>query len=63
MPNSKQNFIMTFDESTAKKLIAVGFRIVSQKNGGYLFLNQPPTNFTFEQFDKTKFAYTNMLSI
>lgn len=61
MPQSK--FIMTMDESTAKNLIAVGFKLISQNGGAYTFINQPPKNFNFEQFDKSKVRYTNMLSI
>lgn len=61
MPQSK--FIMTMDETTAKNLVAVGFKLISQTGGTYTFINQPPKNFNFEQFDKTKVRYTNMLSI
>lgn len=61
MPQSK--FIMTMDESTAKNLIAVGFKLISKNGGTYTFINQPPKNFNFEQFDKAKVRYTNMLSI
>ena len=62
MPQSKQNFIMTMDEPTAKKLIAVGFKLVTQNGGRYTFINQPPKNFNFEQFDASKVRYTNMLT-
>lgn len=60
MPQSK--FIMTMDESTAKNLIAVGFKVISKNGGKYIFMNQPPKNFNFEQFDATKICYTNMLT-
>ena len=63
MPQSKQNFIITTDKSTAEKFLAEGFHIVSQQGGHYTFLNNPPRNFSFEQFDKTKFAYTNILHV
>ena len=63
MPQSKQNFIMTMDESTAKSLIAAGFKLISKNGGSYTFINQPPKNFNFEQFDNEKIRYTNMLSI
>ena len=63
MSQSKLNFIMTVDENTAKKFIAAGFKILSHNGETYTFLNQTPKNFNFEQFDKTKFTYTNMLSI
>lgn len=61
MPQSK--FIMTMDESTAKSLLAVGFKLISQNGGAYIFVNIPPNNFNFEHFDGTKIHYTNMLSI
>ena len=60
MPESK--FIMTMDESTAKSILAVGFKLISQNGGIYTFLNQPPKNFNFEHFDSTKIKYTNMLT-
>ena len=63
MPDSKQKFIMTMDEPTANKLIAVGFKLMSKTGGAYTFVNLPPKNFNFEQFDSTKIRYTNMLSI
>lgn len=63
MPKSKQNFIMTVDQTTANKLITAGFQLVSQNGDSYTFLNIPPKNFTFEQFDQTKFAYTNILCV
>jgi len=63
MSDSKQKFIMTTDEPTAKKLLAIGFKLISRNGGNYTFLNQPPKNFNFEQFNGTKIHYTNMLSI
>lgn len=60
MPQSK--FIMTMDESTAKNLLAVGFKLISQNGDSYTFLNQPPKTFNFDQLDRTKFAYTNILT-
>ena len=63
MPTSKQKFIVTVDKLTADKMIASGLKLVAHQGAAYTFLNQPPTNFTFEQFDKTKFCYTNTLSI
>ena len=63
MSQIKQKFIMVVDESTANKLISAGFKLISKNGGNYTFLNQPPKNFNFEQFDKSKLYYTNMLSI
>ena len=47
MSQSKQNFIMTMDESTAKNLLAVGFKLISNNGGTYVFLNTPTNNFKF----------------
>lgn len=63
MSQLKQKFIMVVDEPTANKLVAAGFKLISKNGGNYIFLNQPPKNFNFEQFDKSKLYYTNMLSI
>lgn len=63
MPKIEQKFIMTVDKCTADKFLASGFKLVSHQGEAYTFLNQPPKNFVFEQFDGTKFCYTNMLSI
>ena len=61
--SQKQNFIKTTDKETADKLISAGFQLVSQDNDTYTFLNQLPKNFSFDEVDKTKMAYTNMLNI
>ena len=60
--SQKKNFIMTTDKKTADKLICEGFQLVSQDNGVYTFLNQLPKNFNFDEIDKTKMAYTNILN-
>lgn len=61
--SQKKNFITTNDKETADKLIDEGFQLVSQNNGTYTFLNKLPKNFNFDEVDKTKMAYTNMLNI
>ena len=61
--SQKQNFINTTDKETADKLISDGFQLVSQSGSVYTFLNQPPKNFTFDEVDKKKMAYTNSLNI
>ena len=35
-----------------------GLQLVSQNNGIYTFLNQLPKNFSFDEVDKTKMAFT-----
>ena len=59
----KQNFIKTTDKETADKLISEGFQLVSQDGSIYTFLNQIPTNFSFDGIDIKKMTYTNMLSL
>ena len=59
----KKKFIIVQDEATALKLIASGFRLVSQLNNTYTFMNQVPQNFSFDEIDKSKLAYSNILSI
>lgn len=60
--SQKQNFIKTTDKETADKLILLGFQLMSQSNGIYTFLNQSSKNFNFDEVDKKKMAYTNMLN-
>ena len=61
--SQKQNFITTTDEETADKLISAGFQLVATSGNVYTFLNQLPRNFTFDEVDKKKMAYTNILSM
>ena len=61
--SQKQNFITTTDKETAEKLMSVGFQLVSHNGSAYTFLNQLPNNFTFDDVDKKKMAYTNILSM
>lgn len=61
--SQKQNFIKTTDKETADKLAFAGFPLVSQSGNTYTFLNQLPQNFSFNEEDKGKVAYTNILNI
>lgn len=61
--SQKQNFITTTDKETAEKLVSAGFQLVSQSGSAYTFLNQLPKNFNFDEADKKKMAYTNMLGL
>ena len=61
--SQKKNFIKTSDAGTAERLLTAGFQLVSQDNGVYTFLNQPMNNFVFDEVDKIKIAYTNILNI
>ena len=58
-----KNFITTTDKETADKLISAGFQLVSQSGSAYTFLNQSSKNFNFDETDKKKMAYTNILSM
>lgn len=57
--NSKK-FIVTKDPEVAKKL-AIAFKQINNFNGTWVFLNEVSTSFSFEQFDRSKFTYTNVL--
>ena len=61
--SQKQNFIKTTDKETADKLISLGFQLISHDSGVYTFLNQPKKHFNFDEVDKNKMAYTNILSL
>lgn len=61
--SQKKNFITTNDKETADKLLSAGFQLVSQNEYVYTFLNQLPKNFSFDEVDKKKMAYTNILSM
>ena len=61
--SQKQNFITTTDKETADKLISFGFQLVAQSGSAFTFLNQLPKNFNFDEVDKKKMAYTNILSM
>ena len=58
-----KQFIKTTDKPTADKLVAEGFKLISQVGSVYTFLNQPPKNFNFEGVDKKKMVYDNTLSL
>lgn len=58
-----KKFIIVQDEATANKLVASGFQIVSKINNTYTFMNQVPQHFNFDEVDKSKLAYTNILSL
>ena len=58
-----KKFIIVQDEATANKLVASGFQLVSKVNNTYTFMNQIPQHFNFDEVDKSKLAYTNILSL
>lgn len=56
-----KKFIVTRDSEVAKQL-AAAFKQINNFNGTWVFLNEVSASFNFEQFDKTKFYYTNVLT-
>jgi hypothetical protein len=58
-----KNFIKTNDKPTADRLIAEGFKLVSQVGSMYTFLNSPPEHFNFNVVDRKKIVYDNKLSL
>lgn len=57
----KHNFIRTFDKETATKLINSGYKLIDNKDGSWLFINQ--NTLTFSGEEAGKIMYTNILSI
>jgi hypothetical protein len=58
-----QKFIIVQDETTANKLIAQGFQLISHINNTYAFMNITPKHVNFSDIDTKKIAYTNILAI
>lgn len=59
----EKRFIKTTDKETADKLIAEGFKLISQINNVYTFLNQSVQNLNFDKVDRKKIVYDNILSL
>lgn len=57
------NFIKTTDLETVNKLMALGFKLVSQTGDLYTFKNHPSLQFELESQDNLKIVKTNMLCI
>lgn len=58
-----KKFIKTTDEKTATQLISAGFNLVSHVGQIYTFINSIPKNFNFDEIDKKKIVYDNILSL
>lgn len=56
-------FIITNDEDTASSLFAAGFVLISNKNGQYTFLNEPPTTFKFDTIKSSNYRFSNTLCV
>ena len=61
--SQKQNFIKTTDKEIAEKLTSIGFQLLSHNGNVYTFLNKASINFIFDEVDKQKIYYTDMLSL
>ncbi len=59
----EKKFIKTTDTETANKLIAFGFKLVSNIGSVYTFLNEVPQRLSFDSVDKTKIVYDDKLSL
>lgn len=55
-----ENFVKTSDQSTANKLLSVGFILVDKSNGFWTFINNK--NLQFNK-DTCKLQYTNQIHI
>lgn len=53
------NFILTFDEDLAKKLVDSGTKLISHIENQWTFLNNE--KLCFDGVDAAKFIYTNKL--
>ena len=60
---SQKKFIITKDEKTANQFIAFGFQLVSKTADLWIFMNSVPKHFNFDEVDKGKFCYSNILCL
>lgn len=56
----KHNFIKTTDVTTSESLKKLGFQVVNESNGIYIFLNTDKLQFS--NIDKSKIQYSNILT-
>lgn len=63
MSENNQKFIMTKDKATAQSFISSGLKLVSQIGGTYTFLNQYLKHFNFGEIDKSKYCFSDILSM
>lgn len=60
---SQKKFIITKDETTANKLLACGFQLVSNVSGVWTFMNVGPKHFSFDEIDKGTYSYSDILCL
>lgn len=58
-----KKFIIVQSESVANQLIAHGFRLLSNINGTYTFINEQKENMNFANIDFSKVHFTDKLFI
>lgn len=56
----KYNFLKTSDQEVKNILIKKGFELVSESESVYIFLND--NTLTFNDIDKSKIQYSNILT-
>ena len=56
----KEKFLKTTDTTTYENLKKLGFQVVSELNGMYIFLNTDKLQFS--NIDKSKIQYSNILT-
>lgn len=56
----RPKFIKTSDLYTKEHLLKLGFQLISDLNGIYIFMNTPTVKFSKDE--KDKFIYTNLLT-
>ena len=58
-----KKFILTKDENTANQFLASGFQLVNKTSDLWIFMNSAPQHFNFDEIDKSKFCYSNILCL
>ena len=56
----KEKFLKTTDSTTSENLKKLGFQVVNESNGMYIFLNTDKLQFS--NIDKSKIQYSNILT-
>ena len=56
----KEKFLKTTDATTSENLKKLGFQVVSELNGMYIFLNTDKLQLS--NIDKSKIQYSNILT-
>jgi hypothetical protein len=58
-----KKFIITTDRFTAEKLINAQFTLVNKSATSWTFINEIPKTLIFDEIDKNKYCYSNILSL